>query len=107
VFKRVARIALLYLAWATSGVLALYAALQVWELVKSLYVALRLNPWGLAVVSNASIVLLGLAALAAIIYLEHWYGEALARGRLLRRFVQVTAVEVACALVAGGMALLL
>ena len=104
---RVVRVALLYLAWAVNGALALYAALKLWELVRWAYVALRLNPWGYAAASNSAVVVLGLAALVIVLYLEHLYGQASAQRKLLRLFLEVTAIEVACALVAGGMALLL
>ncbi len=105
-FRKVADVALVYLAWVVSGALALYAALKLWELVRWAYVALRLNPWGYAAASNLTIVALGLAALVAILYLEHLYRQAYAQRKVLRRFVQVTAIEAACALVAGGVPLL-
>lgn len=104
--RKVANVALVYLAWALSGALALYVALKLWELVRWAYVALRLNPWGYAAASNSAIVALGLVALVAILYLEHLYGLAFAQRALLRRFLQVTAIELACALVAGGVPLL-
>jgi hypothetical protein len=84
-----------YLAWLFSSALAAYVALKAWEAILQVYIALRLSRWGYAAVHHFSIVIIGLAWLVCVLFIESYYRIAVGKGQLPRRILRVTLIQLA------------
>mgnify|MGYP005840971177 CR=1 FL=1 len=89
-----------YMAWIVSAAFGVYALLKSWEAITQTYRVLFPHSWGYGAVHNFSIVILGIAWLIAILYIEDYYRTAAAIGHLPKRFLRVTLIEAAIAAVA-------
>jgi hypothetical protein len=89
-----------YLLVLVTGAIGLVTLLVANRAVTVVYLAMRLNKWGLAAANNISFLLFGLIWLAGILYTQHWYAQACKSKQeeqplmeMLSRFLKVTAIE--------------
>jgi hypothetical protein len=89
-----------YLLVAVTGAIGLVTLLVANRTVTVVYMAMKLNKWGLAAASNISFVLFGLIWLAGILYTQHWYSQACNMKEtdqplmeMLPRFLKVAGIE--------------
>ena len=96
--RSVRRTLTVYGAWILSSALALYAFAKTHEVI---WAAIRMyvGRWGQSAAAGWSMVPLGLILLIAVIALEDYYRKGMESGVLLNRFLKVTAIEVAVAVV--------
>ena len=94
-----------YLLWLVTAVVGLLdlAAARVW--LHEGYVLLGLSPWGFAAARNFGLLLLALAWLGGVLYVEAYYRDGVAKRRLWQRFAVITAVQAAPLLLTLALAL--
>lgn len=85
-------IAATYAAWLIAGGLAL-AVCAIWHTaLLNVYVALRLDKYGLAAFNDVAVIVIALGWLTFVLVTEARFRHAAAHGLLRRRFLRVVAV---------------
>ncbi len=98
--RNIGKFFLIYGAWIVSAALALLDFVLVRQAIMTLVVRF-VGKWGRAAAVNFSMVIIGLAWLIAIIFLEAYYREGYSAGLLPRRFGKVTLYMLGIAAVAA------
>lgn len=98
--KRVAAIAVAYLAWLATAALGIATMIAWHSALLRLYVNLELNKYGVAAFNNLVVIVLALLWLVALIVLETWYRRAGDFAELGRRVGRVLFAEIALTLLA-------
>ena len=93
-------IAAAYGAWLATMALAVGVMVAWYPTLLQLYVALRLNKYGMAAFNNTIVIVFLLAWLVMVVVTESWYRQAAEKGLVRRRFVRV--VVALLALLAAG-----
>ncbi|MCC9075781.1 hypothetical protein FKZ61_006625 [Litorilinea aerophila] len=95
-----------YLLWVVSFALTLATLIAGRTLVMGVAGLFSDDYWRLAFVDRAAILLLSVAGLILVLFLEHYYRRGVEQRRLWPRFARVTILQVAILLASGLLALL-
>ena len=93
--SRLALYALAYAAWLVAVAGAAVTGALWHTAAMNLYIAAGLNKWGFQLFATAAALLLVIAWLVLVIFLEHWFSHAGDGARLRRRVARVLLPEAA------------
>ena len=88
-------IAAAYGAWLATMALAVGVIVAWRAALLQLYVALRLDKYGMAAFNNTIVIVFLLAWLVMVVITESWYRQAVEKSLLRRRFARLTVVLLA------------
>ena len=93
--RTVLPIAAAYGAWLVTMALAV-GVMYIWrDALLQLYVALRLDKYGMAAFNNTVVIVFLLAWLVMVVLTENWYRQGAEKGLLGRRFARLSVVLLA------------
>ena len=93
--RTVLPIAAAYGAWLATMALAIGVILVWRDALLQLYVALRLDKYGMAAFNNTVVIVFLLAWLVLVVATESWFRQAADKGLVRRRFARLAVVLVA------------